>query len=52
MLELLGLAIIYAWGHASYIVFKKVTGLTTYEKVISITAFVSVILYVLGTLME
>ena len=52
MLEILGLAIIYAWGHATYIVFKKLSGLTDYERVISVIAFVSFVLYVVGTLME
>lgn len=52
MYLILGLAMFYAWGHATYIIFKKIVGLTDYERVVSVVAFIGFILYLMGTLME
>lgn len=52
MLEILGLAILYAWGHLVYLNWTKLKDLTSYEKGVAICAWVSFILYVIGTLAE
>jgi hypothetical protein len=50
METILGLAMIYAWVHSVVIGFKKLQGLTQYEKVVLWVGFISMILYVIGTM--
>lgn len=49
---LIGVWIIYSWIHAGVIIFKKLPALPTYEKVVSWTAFVSLVLFMIGYFME
>lgn len=48
---LIGIAMIYSWIHMAVIGFKKLVGLTQYEKVVAWVALVTITLYVIGTLM-
>ena len=50
MLAIIGLIMIYSWIHAVVLNFKKLRGLTSYEKVVLWVAFISMALYVVGTL--
>lgn len=47
---LLGLIMIYSWIHIIVICFKKLTGLTQYEKIVSWVAFVGFVIFILGFL--
>ena len=48
MATLLGLIMVYTWVHAVVINFKKLQGLTTYEKVVLWVALVGGVLTVIG----
>lgn len=47
---ILGLAMLYAWGHGMVIVSKKVKGITGYEKGVLIFGAIVFVLFVVGTL--
>ena len=47
---LIGLAAVYSWIHGAVICFKKLHGLTKYEKVVCWTAFVTLVLIWLGAM--
>ena len=48
METLLGIAMVYAWVHATVIIFKKVERTTQYEKAVLIVGLVGFILIVLN----
>lgn len=50
MTSILGLIMIYTWVHAVVINFKKLTGLTQYEKVVLGFALGFAILFVIGSI--
>jgi cell division protein FtsL len=50
MTMILGIAMIYAWIHSTVIIFKKVTGLTQYEKAVMWFALVVWALFLIGYL--
>lgn len=51
ILGLIGLYMMYSWAHFAYISFKKIyADRTTYEKVVTWTAIVTLLLYVIGSL--
>lgn len=47
---ILGLAMIYSWGHTGYLMVTKMKRLTGYETFITIAGAVAFTLYVLGTM--
>ena len=47
---ILGFAMIYAWIHGVVIIFKKITGLTDYEKVVLWFGFVFTTLFIIGSI--
>lgn len=48
MTELIGLVLLYAYVHATIICFKKLHGLTQYEKTVSLVAFIGLVLTLIG----
>lgn len=49
-LIVIGLAMIYSWIHGAIIVGKKIKDTTQYENVVLIVGFITMVLYVIGTL--
>lgn len=49
---ILGLVMFYAWIHGIIIVGKKVKDTTQYENVVLIVCVITMVLYVIGTLMD
>ena len=47
---ILGLAMFYAWIHGTVIIFKKITGLTDYEKAVLWFGLVFTALFIIGSL--
>ena len=47
---LLGIAMFYSWIHSVVVIFKKLDAPTTYERVVLWVAFVTLVLFVLGSL--
>jgi len=47
---LLGIAALYFWGHALYLVATKTKGVSGYEKFVLIVALGAAVLYILGTI--
>jgi hypothetical protein len=53
LLGLIGLFMLYSWGHFIVMDFQKFYGnRTSYEKVITWVAIITLVLYILGTLMD
>lgn len=49
---ILGFTMIYSWIHATVICFKKLKGLTKYEKIVTMAGFVFIFLFIIGTMMN
>lgn len=52
METILGLIMFYSWIHGTAIVFKKIKGLTQYEKVVLWVGLVSLVMLVIGVVAE
>lgn len=50
METILGLAMLYSWGHLVYLNWTKLKDLTSYEKGVAVFAWIGFILYLIGTL--
>lgn len=52
ILTVLGLTMLYAWIHTAILIFtrKEYDKRTLYEKIITIYAFIMLVLYIIGTL--
>jgi hypothetical protein len=48
ILSIIGAAMLYSWIHTVVINFTKLKNLTSYEKVVLWTAFISFFLFVIG----
>lgn len=45
-----GLVMLYTWIHGTIIVIKKIKKITSYERVVLISATTAFVLYVMGTI--
>ena len=51
ILGLIGIYMMYSWGHFAYISFKKIyADRTTYERIVTWIAIITLVLYVIGTI--
>ena len=49
---ILGLAMLYSWGHLVYLNVMKLKDLTDYQTAVTVFAWFTLVLYIIGTLMN